>query len=82
MRNELENMLMSRGPRGLQAAGWMVVIAISFVLIRADKDFFIPLVIALIGVCLIKILERWIGYVKISDRAFLSQRRWPWHLWR
>ena len=49
MRNELENALGARGLRGLQAAGWMVVIAISFVLIRAGKDLFIPLVIALIG---------------------------------
>ena len=56
MRNELENALGPRGLRGLQAAGWMV--AISFVLIRAGKDLFIPLVIALIGVYLIKILER------------------------
>ena len=69
MRIELENVLGTRGLRGLQAAGWMVVIAISFVLIRAGKDLFIPLVIALIGVYLIKILERWIGYVKIAGRG-------------
>ena len=69
MRNELENALGTRGLRGLQAAGWMVVIALSFVLIRAGKDLFIPLVIALIGVYLIKILERWIGYAKISGRG-------------
>lgn len=57
-----------RGLRGLRAAGWMVVIAISLVLIRAGKDLFIPLVIALIGVYLIKILERWIGCVKMAGR--------------
>ena len=69
MTNEPDNTLGSRGLRGLQAAGWMVVIAISFTLIRVGKDLFIPLVIALIGVYLIKILERWIGYVKISGRG-------------
>ena len=69
MRNELGNVLGARGLRGLQAAGWMVVVAISFVLIRAGKDLFIPLVIALIGVYLIKILERWIGCVKIAGRG-------------
>lgn len=69
MRNELETALGTRGLRGLQAAGWMVVIAISFVLIRAGKELFIPLVIALIGVYLIKILERWIGYAKIAGRS-------------
>lgn len=69
MGNGLENASGTRRLRGLQAAGWMVVIAISFVLLRAGKDLFIPLVIALIGVYLIKILERWIGYVKVAGRG-------------
>ena len=55
--------------RGLLAAGWLAVVAISFILIREGKDLFIPLVIALIGVYLIKVLERWIGYVKIGGRG-------------
>jgi len=50
----------------------MVVIAISILLVRAGKDLFIPLVIALIGVYLIKILERWIGYVRIGGRHLPS----------
>lgn len=50
----------------------MVVVAISLVLIREGKELFIPLVIALIGVYLIKILERWIGCVKIAGRGFPS----------
>ncbi len=66
MGNAFEN---ARSLRGLQAAGWIVVIAISLVLIRAGKELFIPLVIALIGVYLIKVLERWIGYVKIAGRG-------------
>jgi predicted PurR-regulated permease PerM len=65
----IENALGGRGLRGLQAAGWMVVVAISFVLIRVGKDLFVPLVIALIGVYLIKVLERWIGYAKIRGRG-------------
>ncbi|MFZ4777141.1 MAG: AI-2E family transporter [Terrimicrobiaceae bacterium] len=69
MGNGLDNASGIRRLRGLQAAGWMVVIAISFVLIRAGKDLFIPLVIALIGVYLIKVLERWIGYVKVAGRG-------------
>ena len=69
MGNGLENASGTRRLRGLQAAGWMVVIAISFVLLREGKDLFIPLVIALIGVYLIKILERWIGYVKVAGRC-------------
>ncbi len=57
-----------QGLGGLQAAGWMLVIAISILLVRAGKDLFIPLVIALIGVYLIKVLERWIGYVRVTGR--------------
>ncbi len=68
-RNEPDTTTGPRGLRGLQAAGWLVVIGISLVLIRAGKDLFIPLVIALIGVYLIKILERWIGCVKIFNRG-------------
>ncbi|MBE2203243.1 MAG: AI-2E family transporter [Chthoniobacterales bacterium] len=69
MQNGIENRLGGKGSRGLMAAGWLIVIAISLVLIRVGKDLFIPLVIALIGVYLIKILERWIGYIKISGRG-------------
>jgi len=58
--------------RGLAAAGWMVVLAIVLVLIRAGKDLFIPLVIALIGVYLIKVLERWISGVKFRGLGLPS----------
>jgi len=58
--------------RGLAAAGWMVVLAIVLVLIREGKDLFIPLVIALIGVYLIKVLERWISGVKVRGLGLPS----------
>jgi len=51
--------------RGLAAAGWLVVLGIVLVLIRVGKDLFIPLVIALIGVYLMKVLERWISGLRI-----------------
>jgi len=51
--------------RGLAAAGWMVVIVGGLVIIREGKDLFIPLVIALIGVYLIKVMERWISSVSL-----------------
>lgn len=54
--------------RGLAAAGWMVVIVGAILIIREGKDLFIPLVIALIGVYLIKVMERWISSVKIFGR--------------
>jgi len=57
------------GMRGIQAAGWMLVVAISLLLVHVGKDLFIPLVIALIGVYLIKILERWIGDIRIAGRG-------------
>ena len=69
MGNELKKTSKNGGMRGLLAAGWLAVVAISFILIREGKDLFIPLVIALIGVYLIKVLERWIGYVKIGGRG-------------
>ncbi len=56
-------------PRSLEAAGWMVVIASTLTVVWAGKDLFIPLVIALIGVYLIKVLERWISSVKIAGRG-------------
>lgn len=58
----------SWGQRGLWAAGWMIVVALTVVLIREGKDLFIPLVIALIGVYLIKVLERFIGGIRIARR--------------
>jgi predicted PurR-regulated permease PerM len=56
-------------PRSIEAAGWMVVIALTLTVVWAGKDLFIPLVIALIGVYLIKVVERWIGCVKIAGRG-------------
>lgn len=47
----------------------MVVIASTLTVVWAGKDLFIPLVIALIGVYLIKVLERWISSVKIGGRG-------------
>ena len=55
-----------RRPRGAEAAGWLLVIGITLVIVRSGKDLFVPLVIALIAVYLIKVLERWIGGVSFS----------------
>lgn len=55
-----------RRPRGAEAAGWLIVIGITLAIVRVGKDLFVPLVIALIAVYLIKVLERWIGGVSIS----------------
>jgi AI-2 transport protein TqsA len=52
--------------RGMEAAGWMLVIGITLVIVREGKDLFIPLVIALIAVYLIKVLQRWFSSVKIG----------------
>ncbi|MFZ9919936.1 MAG: AI-2E family transporter [Terrimicrobiaceae bacterium] len=54
-------------PRGAEAAGWLVVIGITLVIIRAGKDLFVPLVIALIAVYLIKVLQH--GFDKIRIRG-------------
>lgn len=52
--------------RGAEAAGWLLVIGITLAIVRAGKDLFVPLVIALIAVYLIKVLARWIGSAGIS----------------
>lgn len=52
-------------PRGAEAAGWLLVIGITLAIIRAGKELFIPLVIALIGVYLIKVLQQGFGKLKI-----------------
>lgn len=57
---------------GLAAAGWVIVLAVTLVLVREGKDLFIPLVIALIGVYLIKVIERWIGSIKWGKRKMPS----------
>jgi AI-2 transport protein TqsA len=54
--------------RGLATAGWMIVIVLTLVIIREGKDLFIPLVIALIGVYLIKVIERFIGSLQVAGR--------------
>ena len=69
MESPIRSEMKSWRPTSLEAAGWMVVIALTLVVVRAGKDLFIPLVIALIGVYLIKVLERWISYLKISGRG-------------
>jgi predicted PurR-regulated permease PerM len=58
--------------RGVKAAAWMIVLVLTLGLIRAGKDLFIPLVIAIIGVYLIKVLERWISSIKFSGRGLPS----------
>jgi AI-2 transport protein TqsA len=55
-----------RRPRGAEAAGWLIVIGFTLMIVRSGKDLFVPLVIALIAVYLIKVLERWIGGVSFS----------------
>jgi len=52
--------------RGAEAAGWLLVIGITLAIVRAGKDLFVPLVIALIAVYLIKVLARWIGAARVS----------------
>ena len=64
---ENDNQLGIRRPHGAEAAGWLIVIGITLAIVRAGKDLFVPLVIALIAVYLIKVLERWISSVKISS---------------
>ena len=61
--------------RGLEAAGWMVVVAIVVILFREGKELFIPLVIALIGAYHIKVLEGWIGNERIASMACLHRSR-------
>lgn len=51
--------------RGLEAAGWLLAVVLALGLLRAGKDLLVPFTIALIGVYLIKVLERWIGGWKI-----------------
>lgn len=58
--------------QGLAAAGWVIVLAVTLVLVREGKDLFIPLVIALIGVYLIKVIERWIGSLAWGGRKMPS----------
>ena len=72
MPDALQNPTGSPRPRGLEAAGWMIVIALAFLVVHLGKDLFIPLVIALIGVYLIKVLERWISSVRVCGRNLPS----------
>ncbi|MCX7868382.1 MAG: AI-2E family transporter [Terrimicrobiaceae bacterium] len=51
--------------RGIEAAGWLLALVLGLWLLQVGKDLFIPFTIALIGVYLIKVLERWISSVKI-----------------
>ena len=60
-----ESNLNSWGQKGITAAAWMIVVVLTLFLIQQGKDLFIPLVIALIGVYLIKVLERFIAGLKI-----------------
>lgn len=52
-------------PRGWEAAGWLLSIGLALWMLQVGKDLFIPFTIALIGVYLIKVLERWISSLKI-----------------
>ena len=54
--------------RGIAAASWLLVLFISLVLLREGKGLFIPVVIALIGVYLIKVLARWIGMLSLFGK--------------
>jgi len=54
--------------RGIATAAWLLVFVLTLVLIREGKDLFIPVVIALIGVYLIKVLARWIGMLSVAGR--------------
>ena len=65
MRSDIDSDLGIRRPRGAEAAGWLIVIGITLAIVRTGKDLFVPLVIALIAVYLIKVLERWISGVAI-----------------
>jgi AI-2 transport protein TqsA len=65
MASGIDSDLGIRRPRGAEAAGWLIVIGITLAIVRMGKDLFVPLVIALIAVYLIKVLERWIGGVAI-----------------
>ena len=65
MPSDIDSDLGIRRPRGAEAAGWLIVIGITLAIVRTGKDLFVPLVIALIAVYLIKVLERWIGGVAI-----------------
>ena len=62
---DIDSDLGIRRPRGAEAAGWLIVIGITLAIVRTGKNLFVPLVIALIAVYLIKVLERWIGGVAI-----------------
>ncbi len=66
MDNTTDNDPGLRRLRGAEAAGWLLVIGITLAIVRAGKDLFVPLVIALIAVYLIKVIERWIGSVRFS----------------